>query len=868
MLRGDRGHYVCLSINKFIIFLTVLFIWFTVSPSILLAQRITSLNLPLPGSIVNPTSAYVPVLLKGLTIDTEDPFQFNFIVDNGNTNFVDVDVQRESQRLINYFLAAMTVPQDDFWVNLSPHESDRIIPDELAKTALGRDLLAQDYLLKQLTASLVNPETELGTQFWNNMRSEALEKFGISEIPTELFNKVWIMPDEATVYEHDATVYVVDAKLKVLTDVDYMSLEKELDQRLETSDQQPDLTTKIVNKILIPAIEKEVNQGENFAPLRQIYHSLILAKWYKETIKNSLLSKIYIDQNKVSGTEISSQTTIIDEIYNQYIEAYKVGVFSFIKEDYDALSQEMIPRKYFSGGIIDRAMKSKTTTDAQLVLQSSVGKLFWLVFQARLNMEEKISMPTKWHAYRLQSKDVEVRSKHYEIILGRAAKQEPLALQIIGFAQGLLNEIPESVSLNNSYDRTDKMIEFLPKALSYQKNGDTFFINYTPQIISNPKSKILYRLTRLGREKRGGVTVVERQEKIEIVKVSLEGKINRLIEHQMFDDVSFGFVLDAIYNGLTLKSGIKYLKFAKRKEARRIVKLYDKFIQNLEKATKSKQFNGEAMLLFKQVLTLVDNNIEYEVKFNDYEARFKKWDKVKATQAEIDEAARMSLLNNRAPNLIGRWVTPENLLEIIPIGLIDGKKKDAAMLDANRVQLVEVELERINQLFRLVQNNFDGGVRKDAIDDLKKVTDERLVGIIQQRLQDLSSLYPLREETFDAFDKFAPIGSKNNPTGSYEYVEGRFDNTVHFVIQDLKGFFDEADSAMRTEEVGGIDFNDIKVDRQGNGVDIQFDLQAIEPFMDMNINGLTPTSIQITPLNNMLPILGLEDNRTQDEVIG
>ena len=71
-------------------------------------------------------------------------------------------LQAESKRLINYFLASLTVPENDLWVNLSPYEKDRIVPEPLSKTELGRDLLPQDYILKQLTASLMYPEDELG----------------------------------------------------------------------------------------------------------------------------------------------------------------------------------------------------------------------------------------------------------------------------------------------------------------------------------------------------------------------------------------------------------------------------------------------------------------------------------------------------------------------------------------------------------------------------------------------------------------------------------------------------------------------------------------------------------------------------------
>ncbi|MCK5082430.1 MAG: hypothetical protein KAR31_05945, partial [Candidatus Omnitrophica bacterium] len=111
------------------------------------------------------------------------------------------------------------------------------------------------------------------------------------------------------------------------------------------------MSESIIREIIIPEIEREVNEGEHFATLRQIYHSLILAKWYKETIKNSLLSQVYVDQNKIAGVDVDDKT-IKDQIYARYMEAYKKGVFNYIKEDYDRLSQKIIPRKYFSGGLL------------------------------------------------------------------------------------------------------------------------------------------------------------------------------------------------------------------------------------------------------------------------------------------------------------------------------------------------------------------------------------------------------------------------------------------------------------------------------------------------------------------------------------
>lgn len=362
-------------INRIIIVFVVFSLFFgSVIPGPAFAQSISMLNLPVPGAMVMQSQAFVPVLLKGMTIHADDPFKFDFIVDSGNTGFSQDEIQLESEKLVKYFLASMTVPKDDLWVNLSPYEGDRIIPDELGKTELGRDLLAQDYILKQLTASLMYPEDELGSQFWERIYQKAQEQFATTDIPVNTFNKVWILPESATVYENGNTVFVVESKLKVMLDSDYLAMAN--DERLQAhANSDLDLQSNIVREIIIPEIEKEVNEGANFASLRQIYHSLILAKWYKETIKNSLLSAIYIDQNKTVGVELDD-IAFKEEIYQRYLAAYKKGVFDYIKQDYDVLTDQVIDRKYFSGGFADKAMLIDKTNNREMIGRSVTGKTF------------------------------------------------------------------------------------------------------------------------------------------------------------------------------------------------------------------------------------------------------------------------------------------------------------------------------------------------------------------------------------------------------------------------------------------------------------------------------------------------------------
>ncbi|MBI4309731.1 MAG: aldo/keto reductase, partial [Candidatus Omnitrophica bacterium] len=309
----------------------------------------TLLNLPTPGELTSMSPRYVPLLVKGIKVNPKNPLEFDFIMDTGEQgNRDETTFKEEASKLIKYFLASLTVPEQDLWVNLSPYEKNRIIPNGFAATEMGRDLLSQDYLLKQLTASLMHPDGKLGKRFWDKIYMRAKELYGTAQIPVNTFNKVWIVPDKASIYQNEQGAFVVGSHLKVMLEEDYLALQKTKDHRPETKDIKQ--ISQIVKETIVPAIEKEVNEGKNFALLRQIYHSMILAAWYKKNLKQGLLSRVYVDKNKVKGID-DIEKAQIDQIYDRYLKAFKKGAMNFIREDYDAATQTMVPRKYFAGGM-------------------------------------------------------------------------------------------------------------------------------------------------------------------------------------------------------------------------------------------------------------------------------------------------------------------------------------------------------------------------------------------------------------------------------------------------------------------------------------------------------------------------------------
>jgi len=348
----------------------------------------SDLNLPNPGEMLNLTNVFYPLVMKGIKIFPNNPFRFDFIIDTGNTEFPEEALKKESTKLIKYFLASLTVPERDLWVNLSPYENDRIAPYAFGQTEMGRDLLAQDYILKQLTASLMYPEEDLGEKFWDRIYAMTYARYGHTDIPVNTFNKVWIVPNTAVVYESGNMAFVEAGELEVMLEGDYLALHKNMNhEKIGTPPQNQnnikelsDLSADVIREVILPEIKREVNLGKTFANLRQIYYSVILATWFKrklivETRPSSVLSIRYIDQNKITGVDVKDRL-IKQKIYQQYLEAFKTGVYNYIREEYDPVTQNIIPRKYFSGGTNFNLEKFVITSGTQDgTVSSAIGNM-------------------------------------------------------------------------------------------------------------------------------------------------------------------------------------------------------------------------------------------------------------------------------------------------------------------------------------------------------------------------------------------------------------------------------------------------------------------------------------------------------------
>jgi len=80
------------------------------------------LNLPPPGVMISTSPTFNPPIITGITLYPDNPLQFDFLIDIGDNQLEGNELKQESKKLINYFMAALTVPEDEMLVNLSPYE--------------------------------------------------------------------------------------------------------------------------------------------------------------------------------------------------------------------------------------------------------------------------------------------------------------------------------------------------------------------------------------------------------------------------------------------------------------------------------------------------------------------------------------------------------------------------------------------------------------------------------------------------------------------------------------------------------------------------------------------------------------------------
>jgi len=278
----------------------------------------------------------------------------------------DKELRDETKTLLNFFFIGISLPNDSFWVNLRPDSPDNIIDSYLAQTDAGKILLEADLQLKKDTANFTSPRTPEGKEYWNKLYQKAGELFGSENITIPTLTRPWIVPNEIIIRESTDNAYIYKATLKVMLEQDYLkdsTTYNFADARLK---QLNEYSSQLIRETIIPKLTKDVNTAKRYAPLRQVYYSLILAQWFKQKFygQGGMYSRL-IDKRNLTGLtskEDWSKTTY----FQAYQKSFQAGEYN-IKEQVYSLGAQTI-RNYMSGGI---ALGEISKTIARSAITSS-----------------------------------------------------------------------------------------------------------------------------------------------------------------------------------------------------------------------------------------------------------------------------------------------------------------------------------------------------------------------------------------------------------------------------------------------------------------------------------------------------------------
>ena len=255
------------------------------------------------GKAVIQRDKFRPLHLRYLSYDGETN-DFQVLLDKGDffnqqtpkfPNSETPKLEEATQELMKYFFIGLALPNEKFWVNLRPDSPDNILDPDLEKTDIGRIFLEADLQLKKDTASWTSPQTKEGKEYWDKLYQKAGELFGSENITIPTITRPWIVPGETIIGEFPEGAYIYKATLKVMLEEDYLRGMSDEGRGTTTNYSSKDsrlkelneYSTRLLRELIIPKLTYQVNTSKRYAPLRQVYYSLILAQWFKRKYSQS-----------------------------------------------------------------------------------------------------------------------------------------------------------------------------------------------------------------------------------------------------------------------------------------------------------------------------------------------------------------------------------------------------------------------------------------------------------------------------------------------------------------------------------------------------------------------------------------------------
>ncbi|WP_329118725.1 LAETG motif-containing sortase-dependent surface protein [Streptomyces sp. NBC_01353] len=232
--------------------------------------------------------------------------------------------QEKAQLISDSFFTWMALTPEKFWVNLNPDEPDRVMDKQFGKTDAGRVLLQADLEMKHDYAKLLDPREGLGKQYQDAMREAG--------VPCGTVTRNWIVPKTAKVRVDEGGLYILDAPLKVNSEASDVETPDPNGVECKLTPEQRKTSESLINRIIIPEVERRVNNAPNYADLRRVYTARVAAEYIRQQDQaTSTDFRSIINSNDVAKWPLrgANKSWTPKQTFDDYVKSFTKGDYSF-----------------------------------------------------------------------------------------------------------------------------------------------------------------------------------------------------------------------------------------------------------------------------------------------------------------------------------------------------------------------------------------------------------------------------------------------------------------------------------------------------------------------------------------------------------
>lgn len=249
--------------------------------------------------------------------------------------------KEKAQLISDAFFTWLALTPDKFWVNLNPDEPERVMDAEFGKTDAGRILLEADLQMKHDFFKTMDPKTDLGKRFWASLPK-------VNGRPCFAGIRNWIEPQTATVREQDGGIHILDAPLQLKSTPQDFTTDPGGEQICNPSKAERDEAQRVIDRMIVPEVEKTINTAPQYADLRRVYTARVAAEFIRQQdAKAPTDYHSLINSNNVAKWPLRAPNQNWDknELFQKYRQIFLNGEF-----EYDVETAEGV-LVYIVGGV-------------------------------------------------------------------------------------------------------------------------------------------------------------------------------------------------------------------------------------------------------------------------------------------------------------------------------------------------------------------------------------------------------------------------------------------------------------------------------------------------------------------------------------